>query len=128
MLSAHLRALAPGHLVDVASTDQHTVKPWFAGKVPFSPIVTDEAAQGFPLVGGRVDFLAGQPAAALVYTRRAHQVNVFEQPDSAAHADSETAIRGYHILAWSSGGMRFWAVSDLNVAELRQLRDLLRSP
>jgi anti-sigma factor RsiW len=130
VLSAHLRSLTPSHLADVASTDQHTVKPWFAGRLDFSPPVTDFASAGFPLVGGRVDFIADRPAAALIYTRRSHIINVFVQPltgaDDGSPARSER--RGYHVLRWSAGEMRFWAVSDVNEAELEQFRDLLRSP
>jgi anti-sigma factor RsiW len=129
VVSAHLRALTPTHLTDVASSDQHTVKPWFAGRLDFSPPVTDLAASGFPLVGGRVDYLADRPAAALVYSRRLHLIDVFVQPaqagDPASAARTET--RGYHMLGWSEGGMRFWAISDLNGAELEQFRDLLRA-
>jgi anti-sigma factor RsiW len=129
VLSAHLRSLTPSHLADVASSDQHTVKPWFAGRLDFSPPVVDLAASGFPLVGGRLDFVADRPAAALVYTRRSHIINVFVQPaangDDASPAKSER--HGYHVLRWSSGEMRFWAVSDVNEVELEQFRDLLRA-
>jgi anti-sigma factor RsiW len=129
VLSAHLRSLTPSHLADVASTDQHTVKPWFAGRLDFSPPVTDLAAQGFPLIGGRVDFIADRPAAALIYTRRSHVINVFVQPvtkaDDASPVNAER--RGYHVLRWTTGDMRLWAVSDLNEPELEQFRDLLRA-
>ena len=128
VVSAHLRSLAPGRLTDVASTDQHTVKPWFAGKLAFSPLVSDQVSQGFPLVGGRVDFVAGQPAAALVYTRRQHVINVFELPAEAPLLPLPRTLerRGYHAIRWSSGGLMFWAVSDLNVSELEQLAGFLR--
>jgi anti-sigma factor RsiW len=127
VLDGHLRSLGPGHLADVASTDQHTVKPWFAGKLDFSPPVVDPAAEGFPLVGGRVDVLDGRNVAALIYSRRSHVINVFVRPlgpgESGAGRDGER--RGYNVVSWSDGGMRFWAVSDLNVRELEQLRSLL---
>jgi len=130
VLDAHLRSLVPGHLTDVASTDQHTVKPWFAGKLDFSPPVTDPAAQGFPLVGGRLDVVDGRTVAVLVYSRRNHLIGVFVRPalpdESAAPRD--LAIRGYNLVSWLSGGMRFWAVSDLNAGELAQLQRLLQEP
>lgn len=126
-LDGHLRSLAPGHLVDVASTDQHTVKPWFAGKLDFSPPVVDPAADGFPLVGARVDVLDGRNVAALVYSRRGHIINVFVRPlgaeERATSRDGDR--RGYNVVSWAGGGMRFWLVSDLNVQELAQLRNLL---
>jgi len=130
VFDAHLRSLAPGHLADVASTDQHTVKPWFAGKLTFSPPVVDHAAEGFPLVGGRVDVVDGRDVAALVYSRRNHLINVFIRPldrgeRSAGRAGEQ---RGYHLAGWVRGGMRFWAVSDLNQQELAQFRDLLQAP
>lgn len=127
VVSAHLRSLTPNRLMDVASSDQHTVKPWFAGKLDFSPPVVDASAAGFPLSGGRVDFVEGRPAAALVYTRRRHVINVFIQPLAAG--DDAGELRedrlGINVLRWSDGGMRYWAVSDLNMAELQQLRALL---
>jgi anti-sigma factor RsiW len=127
VLDGHLRSLAPGHLADVASTDQHTVKPWFAGKLDFSPPVADPAADGFPLVGARVDVLDGRNVAALVYSRRSHIINVFVRPLGAdERATSRNGERrGYNLVRWAGGGMRFWAVSDLNVQELAQLRNLL---
>ena len=127
VLSGHLRSLTPSHLTDVASSDQHTVKPWFAGRLDFSPPVVDPAREGFPLVGGRLDFVAGQPAAVLVYTRRSHIINVFVQPLEAGQdvASVREDRRGYNVLRWSAGGMKFWAVSDLNVPELERFRDLL---
>jgi len=129
VFDAHLRSLAPGHLADVAFTDQHTVKPWFAGKLNFSPPVVDPAAEGFPLVGGRVDVVNGRSVAALVYSRRNHLINVFVRPlergEPSAGRDGEQ--RGYHVAGWIRGGMRFWAVSDLNPQELAQFRELLRA-
>ena len=127
VLDAHLRSLVPGHLVDVASTDQHTVKPWFAGKVDFSPPVTDFAAQGFPLVGGRVDVVGGRSVAALVYSRRSHLINVFVRPlaGSGGWRTDATNRQGINIMGWSANGMHFWILSDVNAQDLSQLRSLL---
>jgi anti-sigma factor RsiW len=122
VLSAHLRSLAGTHLLDVPSSDQHTVKPWFAGKLDFSPPVKDVA--DFPLLGGRVEYFDGHAAAALVYGRRNHIVNLFVWP-SAAPETSQTR-NGYHLRSWSANGMTFWAVSDLNEAELAQFVSLYR--
>ena len=130
VLDGHLRSLAPGHLTDVASTDKHTVKPWFAGKLDFSPPVIDPAAEGFPLVGGRVDVLQGAPVAAMVYSHRSHLINLFVRPgeNDASAAPKEAVRRGINIVSWSTGGMRFWAVSDLNLPELEQFRVLVTTP
>jgi anti-sigma factor RsiW len=127
-LDAHLRSLVPGHLVDVASTDQHTVKPWFAGKVEFSPPVTDFAAQGFPLVGGRVDVVGGRSMAALVYSRRNHIINVFIRPAGDVGQRTDAAsLQGINIMGWSNDAMHYWMLSDLNPRELSELRNLLNA-
>jgi anti-sigma factor RsiW len=113
----------------VQSTDQHTVKPWFLGKLDFAPPVVDLASRGFPLVGGRLDYLGGQPVAALVYQRQKHTINVFVSPerdDTAAPA--VRSLRGFHVHRWVRDGMTFWAVSDLNDVELTQFVDALRTP
>ncbi|MCK8784557.1 zf-HC2 domain-containing protein [Roseomonas sp. NAR14] len=125
-VAAHLRALQPGHLVDVASEDRHTVKPWFEGRVDFAPPVRDLAGQGFPLVGGRLDFLDGRPVAALVYRRGLHVINLFVRP--GAGMEGARSAQGYNVLAWTRDGMAFQAVSDLNAAELAQFARLLRMP
>jgi len=120
VVDSHVRSLMGEHLFDVRSTDQHTVKPWFLGKLDFSPPVQDLAGIGFPLVGGRIEYLAGHSAAALVYTRGQHTINVFIWPDSSTGANVVDArsMRGFHVRHWSKAGMSFWAVSDLNEAEL----------
>jgi anti-sigma factor RsiW len=119
-VSSHIRSLMASHLADVASTDQHTVKPWFAGKVDFSPLVVDHTAEGFPLTGGRLDYVAGRPVAALVYTRRAHVINLFTCPDALAKPSPSVRSqdRGYNAATWSDGAMRYCAVTDASADEL----------
>ena len=126
IVSAHIRALQPGHLVDVESTDQHTVKPWFDGRLDFAPTVRDLAPQGFPLAGARLDYLAGHPVAALVYRRRLHVIDVFVWP--SGRAGSDAAVQGYRVVAWVQDGLSYQAVSDLNGAELAEFVQLLRAP
>jgi anti-sigma factor RsiW len=128
IVDAHLRSLQPGHLTDVISTDQHTVKPWFDGKLDFSPPVQDFADQGFPLQGGRIDVVHGQAVAALVYVRRKHFVNVFVWPtDEKDRAPSSGSQQGYQWLEWRKGGMEFCAVSDAPPSALEQLQIMLTS-
>ena len=119
IVTDHIRSLMADHLYDVRSTDQHTVKPWFLGKLDFSPPVTDLAALGFPLVGGRLEYVAGHPAAALVYQRQKHTINVLVWPSADGTTQpAARSLRGFHVEHWVRDGMAFWAVSDLNVTEL----------
>jgi anti-sigma factor RsiW len=120
VIDSHIRALQPGHLLDVPSSNQHTVKPWFDGRLDFAPTVKDLAAQGFPLIGGRLDYVAGRPAAVLIYGRAKHIIELFVWPraNAVATAPSQTVRNGYNLIQWSSGQMNFWAVSDLNREEL----------
>jgi len=128
IVDAHLRSLQPGHLTDVVSTDQHTVKPWFDGKLDFSPPVQDFGDQGFPLQGGRIDVVHGRSVAALVYARRKHFVNVFIWPtDEKDRAPSSGSQQGYQWLEWRKGGLEFCAVSDAAPSALEQLHSLLTS-
>ncbi|HEV3057774.1 MAG TPA: anti-sigma factor [Vicinamibacterales bacterium] len=127
VVGSHVRALMADHLFDVRSTDQHTVKPWFLGKLDFSPPVEDLAPIGFPLVGGRLDYVAGRQAAALVYQRRQHTINLFIWPESTGSATEDVrSARGFQVRHWNRGGMSFWAVSDLNDTELAQFEGALQ--
>jgi anti-sigma factor RsiW len=125
IVSAHLRSLQAGHLTDVISTDQHTVKPWFNGKLDVSPPVIDLTAQGFTLIGGRLDYVDARAIGAVVYRRRAHVINLFvAQTSNAEHraAKIET-IQGFNIRRWSDRGLNYWAVSDLGADELAEFGD-----
>ena len=131
VVAGHIRALQPGHLEDVASTDQHTVKPWFDGRIDFAPPVKDLAAERFPLRGGRLDYLAGRPVAALVYQHDKHLIDlyVWPAPGDSPQAPRTEQLQGYNIVHWRDGGMALWAVSDLEAAQLREFaQDWRRSP
>ena len=129
VISSHVRSLMePHHPVDVPSSDQHTVKPWFNGKLDFSPPVENPADQGFPLVGGRLDYLGGRPVAALVYQRHQHYINLFVWPFNDLHEVAESSVRrqGYNLIHWDKSGMEYWVISDLNEAELRQFAETIQ--
>jgi anti-sigma factor RsiW len=125
LASAHIRSLMAGHLTDVASSDTHTVKPWFHGQLDFSPPVIDLTSQGYPLIGGRLEYLSSGTAAALVYRHRKHTVNLFIQPKSSHASTQTTPYNGYNIIHWDTGNLSFWAVSDLNRADLENFHKLL---
>jgi anti-sigma factor RsiW len=129
IVDAHLRSLQPGHLEDVISADQHTVKPWFDGKIDFAPPVRDFANDGFPLLGGRLDVINSRTAAALVYGRRKHIVNVFvEKAQPGDPLDGSGELQGYHWVSWQQNGFTLTAVSDTAFADLDQLKQLFLAP
>lgn len=127
VLSAHVRSLLQDTPVQIASSDRHTVKPWFTGRVDFAPDVKDLAAEGFPLIGGRLDYLDGRRVGALVYKRRLHTINVFMWPSASREDTSPRLVvrNGYNLLTWRRNGITQWAISDLNAGELRELQSLL---
>ena len=125
IVDAHLRSLQPGHLEDVVSTDQHTVKPVFDGKIDFAPPVRDFVEQGFPLQGGRLDVVRGRSVAVLVYMRRKHIINVFVWPTTEHDSEAVSGSQlGYHWIDWRKGGMELCAVSDVSAADLAELQQL----
>jgi anti-sigma factor RsiW len=123
--SAHLRSLQAGHLTDVLSTDQHTVKPWFNGKLDVAPPVIDLTAQGFTLIGGRLDYVDARPIGAVIYKRRAHVINLFvAQTANMEHRAPRTeTFQGFNIRHWSNRGLNFWAISDLGADELAEFSE-----
>jgi anti-sigma factor RsiW len=124
----HVRALQPGHLQDVASTDQHTVKPWFEGRLDFAPPVKDLAEQKFPLKGGRLDFLGGRPIAALIYQHGTHPIDLLVWPGTNDTPNPTTTVRnGFNAIHWTQNGMTLWAVSDLERAQLADFVSLWRA-
>ena len=128
ILDSHIRSLQQPeetHLYDVKSTDQHTVKPWFDQHIDFSPPVKQLASDGFPLLGGRLDYIHDHPVAALVYARAKHRISLFIWPQESGQSTS--VDRGFNLIHWSANGMTFWAVSDVNSAELGQFENLVRA-
>jgi anti-sigma factor RsiW len=132
VVSAHLRSLQGDHLIDVQSTDQHTVKPWFNGRLDVAPPVVDLTAQGFTLIGGRLDYIDGRPVAAIVYKRRAHVINLFVAQVSAQVSGPERRatieqVQGFNIWRWTRSDLGFWAVSDINAEELQEFGERLEA-
>jgi len=126
LVSAHVRSLMADHLIDIASSDSHTVKPWFHGRLDFSPPVEDLTQYGYPLLGGRLDYVAEQLAAALVYRHRQHKINLFISPKSRITIKKDsTEYNGYNIIHWDDGHLSYWAVSDLNRTDLEHFKELL---
>ena len=126
LIASHVRSLMASHLTDVASSDQHTVKPWLDAKLDFAPPVVDLSSAGFPLLGGRLDYLDNRPAAALIYQRRKHFINLFVWPAGAGADRTMKAMsrQGYQLLHWVDSDFNYWAVSDVNVNDLQTLKEL----
>lgn len=125
--TAHIRSLmSDSHLNDVASSDRHTVKPWFQGKIDFAPLVLDLADSGYALIGGRLDYVNGRPVAALTYRHRLHVINVFEWPASGERAPEASSRQGYSVVRWRRAGLEYWAVSDGAATDVMELARLLR--
>jgi anti-sigma factor (TIGR02949 family) len=126
--SSHVRSLQANHIVDVASSDHHTVKPWFAGHLDFAPPIYDIAAQGYPLVGGRVDYVNGHTVAAVVYRHNNHLINLFIWPkrDGANGPAMPETRQGYNVLHWTKLGFSCWAVSDMSPQELQRFEALVK--
>ncbi len=130
LLSAHLRSLQGDHLIDVQSSDQHTVKPWFNGRIEVAPPVVDLTAENFTLIGGRLDYIEGKPVAAIVYKRRAHVINLFVAPAAVLASGPQPQpaleqVQGFNIWRWTHAGLAYRAVSDINADELREFGDKL---
>ena len=122
VIAGYARSVLTNHVADVATSDRHTVKPWLSSKLAFSPAVADLGAAGFPLIGGRIDYLDNRPVAALVYGHRQHLINLFVWPDQKSDRTTRmqtSSQQGYHLLHWSDAGMRYWIVSDASPADIR---------
>jgi anti-sigma factor RsiW len=128
IVSGHVRSMMANHLTDVASADQHTVKPWFDSKLDYSPPVTDLTTQGFPLIGGRLDYIGNRSVAALVFQRRQHLINLYVWPEPAEVGTRNRMFvrQGYNLIYWNRAGMDYWAISDLNVSELQEFTQALQ--
>jgi anti-sigma factor RsiW len=129
IVSGHVRSMMANHLLDVISTDKHTVKPWFDGKLDFAPPVKDTTAQGFPLIGGRLDYIGDRPVAALVYKRQQHIINLFIWTTAQASDENDRLLtrQGYNLVRWTHSGMTFWAVSDLELPQLQQFAQVIQT-
>jgi anti-sigma factor RsiW len=127
VIAAHLRSLMAPQPADVASSDRHTVKPWFSGRIPLAPRVIDLAQDGFPLVGGRVDVVNRTPVPSLVYSRRQHIISLLAVPNALAGSTTPQTVQGYNMISWTAEGTTYWAVSDLNLEELQMFARLFRA-
>ncbi len=128
IVSSHVRSMMANHITDVASSDSHTVKPWFGGKLDYSPPAKDLTSQGFRLIGGRLDYLDGRPVAALVYQRSQHFINLFVWPadDNGIQSETQFMRQGYNLIHWTRSGMTYWLISELNLTELNECARLLK--